>query len=49
MGSENGMPISIISDPAAGNFCIILSEVSTSGSPAVTKVTRPGRPSLLKA
>ena len=44
IGSENGMPSSIRSAPAAGNPRIRRFDVSGSGSPAVTKVTRPPRP-----
>ena len=40
MGSENGMPNSIISAPSSGKPSIILSEVSKSGSPAVIKMPR---------
>src|SRR5262245_24280738 len=44
MGSENGMPISIRSAPAAGRPNTICFAVSPSGSPAVTKATEAGRP-----
>src|SRR5262245_33245177 len=44
MGSENGMPISIRSAPAAGRPNTICLAVSPSGSPAVTKATKAARP-----
>src|SRR5271169_69970 len=43
IGSENGMPISIRSAPAAGRPANSLAEVAGSGSPAVKYVTRPAR------
>src|SRR5262245_1222794 len=46
IGSLNGMPSSIRSAPAAGRPLRISHDVSRSGSPAVTKVTNPPRPSF---
>ena len=46
MGSENGMPISITSTPAAGRPLSISKNVSGSGSPQDTKTTNPPRPSV---
>src|SRR5689334_6504908 len=45
IGSVNGMPISMMSAPAGGSALTIASEVSGSGSPAITKVTKAERPS----
>ena len=49
MGSEKGMPSSMMSAPAPGNALSSLSELASSGSPAVMKVTRPARPSRFSA
>ena len=49
IGSVNGMPSSITSAPAAGSALTIASEVSASGSPAVTNVTSAARPSAFSA
>ena len=45
MGSENGMPSSMMSAPAAASFCRISKEHSASGSPAVMKGMNPARSS----
>src|SRR5215467_8559833 len=44
IGSVNGMPSSIRSAPAFGSALMSASDVSPSGSPAVTKVTSAARP-----
>src|SRR6185436_9890933 len=46
-GSENGTPTSSTSAPARSSAFRISAERARSGSPAVTYVTRPGRPSRL--
>ena len=43
IGSENGIPNSMMSAPAAARPPRISMEVAGSGSPAVTKATRPPR------
>src|SRR6266436_671698 len=43
MGSENGMPSSMMSAPMCGSFSKIANEVSASGSPAVMKGMNPAR------
>src|SRR5712691_6832932 len=48
MGSVNGMPISITSAPAPGSAPMMSSEVFSSGSPAMRKVTSAARPSSFK-
>src|SRR5690349_21362068 len=45
MGSEKGMPSSMMSAPAPGRPLSTAREVSWSGSPAVMNATRPARPS----
>src|SRR5262245_61334256 len=49
IGSVNGMPSSTTSAPAAGSALRMASEVSGSGSPAVTNVTSAARPSVLSS
>ena len=49
IGSVNGMPSSIRSAPACGNALTMASEVSWSGSPAMTKVISAARPSSWSA
>src|ERR1700691_5178026 len=49
IGSLKGMPSSITSAPAAGNFSRMAKLVSMSGSPAVMKGTKAARPSFFRA
>src|SRR5215831_3053049 len=49
IGSVNGMPSSITSAPAFGSALMSASEVSPSGSPAVTNVTSAARPCAFRS